>query len=96
MSVKNFMYIKKLLFGILLTVIVKIENIYQVLWMIQQLLVMKLSNHTTKKQKLFQQILMKRKQLVKGKNYIFYFIYITTAFLTSVIIYCYLIKYQGK
>ena len=41
-SVKNVMYVKKIMFGILLHVIVKMEHIYQVLWMIQQLRVMKL------------------------------------------------------
>ena len=33
---------KKIMFEILLHVVVKMENIYQVLWMIQQLRVMKL------------------------------------------------------
>ena len=37
MSVKNIMYVKKIIFGILLHVVAKMENIYQVLWMIQQL-----------------------------------------------------------
>ena len=41
-SVKNLMYVKKIMFGILLHVIVKIENIQQVLWIIQRLGVMKL------------------------------------------------------
>ena len=41
-SVKQFMYVKMIMFGILLHVFVKMENIYQVLWMIQQLSVMKL------------------------------------------------------
>ena len=41
-SVKNVMYVKKIMFGILLHVIVKMEHIYQVLRMIQQLRVMKL------------------------------------------------------
>ena len=60
MSVTN-MYVKKIMFGILLHVIVKMENIRQVLWMIQQLHAMKLYSHTIKtlelrymmKQKLF-------------------------------------------
>ena len=34
-SVKNVMYVKKIIFRILLHVIVKIENIQRVLWMIQ-------------------------------------------------------------
>ena len=41
-SVKNVVHVKKILFGILLKVVVKMENIYQILWMIQQLRVMKL------------------------------------------------------
>ena len=41
-SVKNAVHVKKILFGILLKVVVKMENIYQILWMIQQLRVMKL------------------------------------------------------
>ena len=41
-SVKNVMCVKKIMFGILLHVNVKMENIEQVLWMIQQLCVMKL------------------------------------------------------
>ena len=33
-SVKNFIYVKRIMFGILLHVIVEMENIQQVLWMI--------------------------------------------------------------
>ena len=36
-SVKNVMYVKKIMFEILLHVIVKIKNTQQVLWMIQTL-----------------------------------------------------------
>ena len=39
-SVKNIIYVKKIMFGILLHVIVKIENILQVLWI--KLFMMKL------------------------------------------------------
>ena len=53
MSVKNVMYMKKFMLRILLHVIVKMENILQVLWIIQKLYVMKLQSHTRKKQKLF-------------------------------------------
>ena len=42
MSVKNIMDVKKIIFGILLHVVAKMENIYQVLWMIQQLHAIKL------------------------------------------------------
>ena len=41
-SVKNATYMKTIMFQILLHVIVKMENIEQVLWMIQQLCVIKL------------------------------------------------------
>ena len=45
-SLKNFMFVKKMIFGILLHVDVKMdekyENIQKLLWMIQQLYVMKL------------------------------------------------------
>ena len=34
-SVKNVKYVKKIIFGILIHAVGKIENIYQVLWMIQ-------------------------------------------------------------
>ena len=68
------------MFGILLHAIVKMENIQQVLRMIQRLYVMKLQNHKTKtqklrrttKEKLFSQILMKRKQPAIRKISIFY------------------------
>ena len=48
MSVKDTNYVKKFKFGIVLHVIVKMENIQQILWMIQ-----KLQNNTVEKQKLF-------------------------------------------
>ena len=41
-SVKNALYVKKIMFGILLCVVVKIKNIEQSLWTIQQIHVMKL------------------------------------------------------
>ena len=56
---------------------------------------MKLYNHTIEKQKLFQQVLMKRKQPVKRKS-LLGFLLITKALLIPVSIYCYLIKYQAK
>ena len=42
MSVKNVVCVKKIIFGILLHVVVKMKNIELVLWMIQWLSVMKL------------------------------------------------------
>ena len=41
-NVKKLMYVQKIMFRILVNVFVKIENIYQLLWMIQRLSVMKL------------------------------------------------------
>ena len=41
-SLKNVMYVKKIMFGILLYEVVKKETIWQVLWMIQGLCLMKL------------------------------------------------------
>ena len=41
-SVNNVMYVEKIMFGVLLHVIAKMENIWKVLWMIQQLRVIML------------------------------------------------------
>ena len=41
-SVKNIIYVKKVIFGIILFVVAKMVNIWQILWMIQWLCVMKL------------------------------------------------------
>ena len=59
-SAKNIMYMKKITFRILLHVIVKMENIQQALQIIQGLFVLKLQSHSMKKQKQFQQTLMKK------------------------------------
>ena len=48
-SVQKLMYVKKFIFGILVNVFVKMENIQQELCMIQRLSVMKLWSHTTNK-----------------------------------------------
>ena len=55
-------------------------------------------SHTTEKQKLFKQILIKRKATCKTQNlYILLaFLLITIALLIAVSIYCYLIKYRAK
>ena len=69
-SVENVIYIKKIIFRILIQVVVKMENIYQVVWMIQQLHVIELLK---KKQKQLEQILMKKKmQSLKQKVSVFY------------------------
>ena len=41
-SIKNVMYVKNIIFGILLNKVVKMDNIQKVLWIIQQLIVVKL------------------------------------------------------
>ena len=51
-SVRNIMNVEMIMFEILLYVVVKTENIQQVLWMIQQLGVIKLQSHTMKTWKL--------------------------------------------
>ena len=51
-SVKNNMHVKKIMFEILLHVAVKMENIKQVSWMMQQFYVMKLKSHKMKKHQL--------------------------------------------
>ena len=49
-NVKNVIYVKKTMFAIMLHVIAKLENIQEVLWIIQQLCVIKLYSRTMKKQ----------------------------------------------
>ena len=67
-GVKSILYVKKIIFGILQHVVPKMVNIniQKVLLVIQLLCVMKL-----KKQKIFQQILMKKKNHVKQNFYIY-------------------------
>ena len=66
--------------------------------MIQRLPVMKLWSHTTKKQNLYQQILMKKKATCKTQNLsnLFAFLLLIIALLIAVSIYCYLIEYRAK
>ena len=72
-GVKNILYVKKIIFGILQHVVLKMVNINikKVLLMTQLLCVMKLK----KKQKIFQQILMKKKNHVKQNFYIYFHFY---------------------
>ena len=72
-GVKNILYVKKIIFGILQHVVPKMVNINikKVLLMNQFLCVMKLK----KKQKIFQQILMKKKNHVKQNFYIYFHFY---------------------
>ena len=72
-GVKNILYVKKIIFGILQHVVPKMVNINikKVLLMTQLLCVMKLK----KKQRIFQQILMKKKNHVKQNFYIYFHFY---------------------
>ena len=91
-ATKYHTYVKKIIFGILLHVPVEMVNLWQLLLLIQLLCVMKL----LKKQRQFQQILMK-KAASKTQN-----VHILLAFLLLLIavsIYCFLInliKYKSK
>ena len=83
---KNVIYVKKIMFADLLHIIVKMKNIQQLLCMIQRLCMIKLKNHKMKmwklsrttKQKLFQQILMKRNATCKNAT----FLYFTSIFIS--------------
>ena len=91
-SVKKVIYVKKIMFGILLRAVGKMENIQQVLWMIQQLFVMKLYMQKKKK------IMEKFNITCKTQNFyiLFAFLLIVITLLIAVSIYCYLIKYRTK
>ena len=94
-GVKNILYVKKIIFGILQHVVPKMVNINikKVLLMTQLLCVMKLK----KKQKIFQQILMKKKEPCKTKFlYLLPFLLVIIALLIAVTIYCYLMQYKSK
>ena len=98
-SVKNVMYVKNVMFGSLLNVVVKMENIQQVLWMIQRLFVMKLymkSNDEGTKTTSIN--FNEQKATFKMQNcyILLVFSLITIALLIAVSIYYYLIKYQPK
>ena len=66
--------------------------------MTQQLHMMKLYSHTTRKQKLLQKILMKKNITCKIQNFyiLIAFLLITIELLIAVSIYCYLIEYRAK
>ena len=57
-------------------VFIKTNVCWEVLWMIQKLHLIKLKSDTMKKGKLFQQILMERKQSVKREILLYYTILI--------------------
>ena len=94
-SVKNFMQVKKIMFGILLHVIVKMENIWQVLWMIQQLFVTKADDEEIKT---IPTNFNEKKATCKTKNFyiLLAFLLITIGLLIAVSIYCYLTKYRKQ
>ena len=90
-SVKDIIYLKKIIFRILLHVIVKMQNIQQVLWMIHQLSAMKSQSKKTKEKTKFNE--KKVTCIMKNFNILLAFLLITIALLRAVIIYCYLMKY---
>ena len=94
-SVKNFMHVKKIMFGILLHVIVKMENIWQVLWMIQQLFVTKADDEEIKT---IPTNFNENKATCKTKNFyiLLAFLLITIGLLIAASIYCYLTKYRKQ
>ena len=78
-SVKN-IYVKNNMIRIMLHVIVKIKNFYQVLWMIQLSFMMKLRTWTRKlSRKTEKQVLMKKNITFETQNF-----YILLAFLLSI------------
>ena len=94
-AVKSIIYVKKIMFGNLLHVIMKMEKILQVLWMIQQLSVMKLES-CDEEIKINSPNFNEKKVTCKtDSSYILLaFLLITIALLIAVSIYRYLIKYQ--
>ena len=94
---KKGIYVKKIIFAILLHVVAKMVDIQQILWMILWLGVMKLQRQT-KKQKQFKQILIKKNATCETKNLyiVLAFLLITITLLIAVSIYRYLIKYKAK
>ena len=98
MSVKNVVCVKKIIFGILLHVVVKMKNIELVLWMIQWLSVMKLQSRKTKKEKTISTNFNKKNSTCKTQSFyiLLVFLLITIVLLTALSIYCYFIKYRAK
>ena len=87
------MYVKKIIFGTLLHVAVKMETFWQMLWIIQRLRVMKLYDKETKTIPTNE-----KKATCKTQNYNFLlaFVLITKALLIDVSVYSSVIKYQAK
>ena len=106
MSVKNAMYVKKVIFRIILYVILKMENIYRILWVNQQLCVMKLLDGDTKaksnnkaqsynKTKAVPTSFNEENMTCKTQN-IFVLLAFSLITIAAVSIYIYLTKYQEK
>ena len=96
-SVKNDMYVKKIMSGILLHVVAKMESVYQVLWMIYWLGVINYriirwrnKNYLTN--------FNEKKATCKTQNFyiLLAFLLITIALLIAVSIYCYLVKHWAN
>ena len=94
-GVKSIIYVKKIMFGNLLHVIMKMEKILQVLWMIQRLSVMKLES-CDEEIKIIPPNFNEKKVTCKTDRFhiLLAFLLITIALLIAVSIYRYLIKYQ--
>ena len=83
------------MFGVLLQVIVKMENTQQALWMIQELRVMKLQSQTIIKT-IPTNFNEKRGCKTQGFYILLVFLFITITLLTAVSVQCCLIKYRAK
>ena len=96
---KNIIYVKKIIFGILLHVVAKMVNIQLVLWMIQQLRLMKLqmpeANLNIEKTKTVPTNFNEKNITCKTQNFyiLLAFLVISIVLMIAVSIYCYLIKY---
>ena len=93
-SVINVMFVRNIIIGILLHVIVKIEKIQQGLWIIRQLRVMKLQSYNEKTKTNFNE----KKEAYKTQHFsiLLAFLLIAIAILIAVGVYCYLIRHQTK
>ena len=97
-SVKNSMFVKNIIFGTLLHVIAKIEDIYQVLWIDSAIMCNEIIESYDKETKTLQTNFNEKKSIWKAQDFfiLLTFLLITIAFLIAASIYCYLIKYRAK
>ena len=99
-SVKNVMYVKKIMFGILLHVVMKMKSIYQVLCIMNDSAIMcdEIIESYNKETKTILTNFNEKKATYKTQNFhiLLPFLLISTALLIAVSIYCYLITCQPK